>query len=42
MRRLTEARLESVTARRDRIETLEQYRNDLLRYMSDAVPGGIE
>ena len=37
-RELAEAELAGVTARRNRIEGLERDRDDLLGYMSEAVP----
>ena len=41
-RKLAEAELASAAARRDRMEGLERDRDDLLSYMSDAVPEGLE
>src|SRR5829696_127422 len=41
-RKLAEAELASAAARRDRMEALERDRDDLLDYMSDAVPEGLE
>jgi hypothetical protein len=41
-RELAEAELAGVTARRNRIEGLERDRDDLLGYMSEAVPKGLE
>ena len=37
-RKLAEAELAGAAARRDRMEGLERDRDDLLSYMSDAVP----
>jgi hypothetical protein len=41
-RKLAEAELASAAARRDRMETLERDRDELLGYMSPAVPEGLE
>jgi len=40
--KVAEAELASAAARRDRVETLERDRDELLSYMSDAVPEGLE